>query len=261
MIRLRASSLADFADCQARWAARNLEGQRLPSSGAAWLGTALHRSTGAYDLTRLAHGSASIDETAGVLVDSLRRPDEDVSWGDDSPREAERIGLTLHSRYCAEVAPARDYAGVEVACDSLTVDVGGIVLDLTGTTDRIRRTPSGLGISDIKSGKRAVNADGTAVTKGHGLQVALYELLAERAIGQFMAAPAEIVGLQTSAKPAVGTGLIESHRDVLIGTAERPGLLDAVANAMRTGIFVGNARSQLCSAKYCPAWVACRWRD
>lgn len=262
MIRIRASSIAEFADCPARWRSRHLDGLRLPPSGSAHLGTALHRSTGAFDGARLAGSPVTADDTAGLLVDALQHPEEDVNWADRSPREAERVGLILHSRYCHEVAPARQYVGVEIECESLTVDADGVRLELTGTTDRVRRLPDGgLGVSDLKSSKRAVGADGRAVTRGHGLQLALYELLVERELGQPVRAPGEIVGFQTTGQPTVGTAEMPSHRAVLIGTPERPGLLDALAMALKSGVFIGNARSSLCSPKFCPGYRNCPWRD
>lgn len=262
-VRLRASSLSEFADCAARWKARHLDGLKLPTSGAAHLGTSLHRSTAVFDAARIAGKPVSADEAADALVKTLHHPGEDVAWGEDSPRASEKIGLILHTRYCRDVAPRRTYTGVEVPCESLTVDCDGVRLDLTGTIDRVRRLPDGrIGIGDLKSGKRAVDSDGRVATKGHGLQVALYELLTERALGQPITAPAEIVGLCTvPGAPRVATGKVATHREVLIGTHERPGLLDAVAQALKSGIFVGNSRSMLCSPKFCPAYPTCPWRD
>ena len=45
MTTIRASSWADLFDCPARWYAKNVQGLRLPSSGAAALGTAVHAGT------------------------------------------------------------------------------------------------------------------------------------------------------------------------------------------------------------------------
>ena len=49
LMTIRASALADLFDCQARFYWRNIVGLRMPSSGAAHLGTALHRSTAVFD--------------------------------------------------------------------------------------------------------------------------------------------------------------------------------------------------------------------
>lgn len=260
MIRVRASSLSDYADCPARWYARQILGLSLPSSGAAHLGTSLHRSTGVYDAARVEGRPVSADDAAGVLVEVLRHPEGDVDWAGESVAEAERRGLVLHSRYCAVIAPDRDYRSVELACEPLVVDCEGVTLELTGTADRIRRTPDGPGVSDLKSGARAVSG-GRVTTRGHGMQLAMYELLAERTIGERITAPGEIIGLQTAGDPEVASAEVPSKREALVGTPERPGLLDAIAQSIRSGVFAGNPRSMLCTPKYCPAYQSCRWRE
>ena len=263
-VHIRASSLSELLDCPARWKAKHLDGIRMPYSGPAWLGTALHRSTAAFDQARLDGDPVTADDTAGVLVDALHHPDEDVVWDEITPRQAEPIALTLHTRYCADVAPEHDYVGVEITCDALDVEVPeqNITIRLTGTTDRIRRLPDGrFGIADLKSGKRAVGTDGRAVTKGHGPQLGVYELLAEQAIGQPMQAPAEIIGLQTTGNARVGTGEISNARAALVGVDGTPGMLEHAAMILRHGMFHGNPRSSLCSPKYCPAWGGCPFHE
>ena len=261
---IRASSLAELLDCPARWEAKHLQGLRLPRTGAAWLGTALHASTAAFDRARLEGDPVTADDTAGVLVDALHRPEEEVVWDELTPRQAEPIALRLHTRYCTDVAPARGYVGVEVPCEALDVEVPehGVTLRLTGTTDRIRRLPDGRhGICDLKSGRRAVGSDGRAATKGHGPQLGVYELLAEHALGLPMEAPAEIIGLQTTATARVGTGEVPGARAALVGADGRPGMLEHAALILRHGLFHGNPSSRLCSERYCPAWAGCPFRD
>lgn len=263
-VRIRASSLSELFDCARRWQAKHLDGLRLPASGAAHLGTSLHAGTAAFDAARLAGTAISSDDAAGVLIETLYRPQEDVDWEDESPRSVEAIALTLHSRYCADIAPQREYAGVEVLCESLRVDLpdSRITIELTGTTDRVRRTADGqFAISDVKSGKRAVGADGRAVTSSHGLQIGVYELLTEAAIGKPITAPAEIVGLQTTSKPRVGTAEITGARDRLVGMPGEPGMLEHVGAILATGLFPPNPRSMLCSPKYCPLFARCRAHD
>ena len=92
------------------------------------------------------------------------------------------MALPLHGLYCREIAPREDYVAGEATCENLTLtDIG---LTLMGTVDRVRATPNGLGIADIKTGKTAVVADGTVKTQGHATQLAVYEILAAHAIGR-----------------------------------------------------------------------------
>lgn len=196
IIPIRASSLAELFDCPARWEAKNLLGMRMPSSGAARLGTAIHAGTAAFDQAKLDGSPITPDDAAGELVKTLHDTTEEVDWDEARPQDAERIALALHTRYCAEIAPRQDYIAVELTCERMEIPELGLAL--TGTTDRVRRTPSGeLGIADLKSGARAVGADGAVATAGHGPQMGVYEILAQYAVGQPITAPAQIIGLQT----------------------------------------------------------------
>ena len=263
MVTIRASALSTLFDCPARFEAVHLLGMKTPASGAARLGTAIHASTALFDESRLPGGNPlTADDCAGALVDAIHKPDEDVDWEETRPQDAEKIGLALHSRYCAEIAPHQDYVGVEITCEKLEIPDIGIAL--TGTTDRIRRLPDGsLGIADLKSGGRSVGADGRAVTAGHGPQMGVYELLAETVVGEAITAPAQIIGLNTGKTPAaqrVGTGEILNARAVLVGDDESPGLLEHASRIIHSGTFFGNSKSVLCSARYCPRFNTCKFR-
>jgi hypothetical protein len=250
---VRASAFQELLDCAQRFYWKQIEGLRMPSSGAAHLGTALHKSTAAYDQSRLDGDGATPDDTAAVLVDAIHQPEEDVDWGDENPKRAEQIGLQLHTGYCTQVAPQQDYQAVELECEALDVATEHGTVRLTGTTDRVRRTPQGSGIADLKSGKRAVGTDGKAVTQGHHVQLGVYSLLAEHVMGEPMAAGAEVIGLQTTSKARVGTGEVADVYTPLVGTDDHPGLIEMAAQMLEAGLFPPNPRSPICSPKYCPA--------
>lgn len=261
-IAIRASSLPELFDCPARWEAKHINHLRMPRSAAAQLGTAIHAGTGTYDQSVLSHQGLTIDDAAGVLVDAIYKPEEDVAWDDDlKPALAESIGLSLHRKYCEEIAPTQTYAGVEITCDSLTVSDIGITL--TGTTDRVRIEDGKYGISDIKTGATAVGADGTVKTQKHGLQMAVYELLASAALGVPITEPARIIGMQTGKTPKaqrIGLGDIDSPREILLGDGDRPGMLEYASKIVHGGLFHGNPSSMLCSAKFCPVFKTCRFK-
>jgi hypothetical protein len=261
VITIRASAISDFLDCPARAEAKHLLGKRMPTSGAAQLGTAVHRSTAAFDGARLNGNPISVDEAAGAAVDAIRRPDNDVEWENESPDVAEKIAIAVHSRYCTTIAPSRVYAAVEAYCERLEISDLGIAL--TGSTDRVRRIGEGYGISDLKTGKTAVRADGHVETKGHAYQMGVYELLAEHAAGVPITEPAEIVAMQTgktAVAQRVGTGSSAGAREVLLGEPEQPGILQTIAAMLTSGNFYGNPRSTLCNPKYCPIYQSCRYR-
>jgi len=261
-VAIRASSLAELFDCPARWEAKHLLGMRLPSSGAARLGTAVHAGTAAFDQARLDGSPISANDAAGAVVDAIHDKTEDVDWDETRPADAEKVALALHTRYCTEVAPRQDYVGVEVTCERLEITDLGLVL--TGTTDRVRRTAKGeLGIVDLKTGGRAVGTDGVAATAGHGPQMGVYELLAENVVGERLTAPAQIVGMntgKTAASQRIGFGEIKNPRAALVGTEQSPGLLEHAAKIVHAGAFYGNPKSVLCSAKYCPRHPVCKFK-
>jgi PD-(D/E)XK nuclease superfamily len=259
---IRASSLPELFDCPARWEAKHLRGKRMPMSGKAALGKAIHASTGAFDAATVLGQPITADDAASAAVDSLYHPNEDVDWEDDSIGKAEGVARALHAKYCATVAPTQRYRAVEATCEALTIDDLGITL--TGTVDRVYEDDDGnLGIADLKTGKTAVSADGLVKTQGHGLQLATYELLTEYALGIKISAPARIIGLQTGQTDKaqrIACGDIYSPRDALIGTEDSPGALQYAANFLKTGLFYGNPRSQLCGAKFCPNYQTCQFR-
>ena len=261
IITIRASSLGALFDCPARWAAIHIDGRYLPSNAKATLGKAVHASTAVYDRAPLEGGAVSIDESAAAAIDTIHRPDEEVLWEDSSPLEAEKIALSLHTKYCTNIAPHQQYRAVEVQCEKLEISDIGIAL--TGTTDRIRETDDGLGIVDIKTGKTAVGSDGTVKTGGHAYQMGVYELLAQAASGVPITAPAQIVGLNTAKTDAaqrVGCGSIIGARDVLVGDGEAPGILESAASLIHSGNFWGNPKSMMCHKSYCPNFGSCKYR-
>lgn len=265
VVSIRASALSDFLDCPARAEAKHLRGLSTPTNGKALLGSAIHKSTAVFDQSRIDNAGITADEAAAAAVDTIHHPDEDVEFEDDlSAKDAENIAVALHGRYCSEIAPSQDYQAVEVYCERLEItDIG---LALTGTTDRIRKVQGGdgFGIADLKSGKAAVNAQGHVKTHGHAYQVGVYELLADKASDVPITEPGKIIGLQTG-KTAKGQRVAVSDdivgaRDVLVGEAGQPGVLETVAHMIHSGNFPGNPRSMLCHDRYCPIYNICKFR-
>lgn len=260
-IKIRASSLSELFDCPARWEAKHILGKKLPASGVAQLGTAVHAGAAAFDASRINGTGITVDEAAAAVADAIHHPEHEVVWEEESPAAAEKIGIALHKKYCTEVSPKRDYVAVEVACDKLEISDLGLVL--TGTVDRVRAVEGGYGISDLKTGKTAVLADGTVATTAHRFQMGAYELLAEVGGGLSITEPAEIIGMQTGKTEKaqrIGTGEITGARELLLGDEAKPGVLHHASQLLHAGVFYGNPRSMLCNKKFCPAFETCRYR-
>ncbi|HZR35145.1 MAG TPA: PD-(D/E)XK nuclease family protein [Nevskia sp.] len=260
---IRASAWPDLFDCAYRFYWKQIVGLKKPSSPAAYLGTSIHAGAAAFDQARMIGKPIKPDDAAGVSLDKLNNPEEEVLWDEDlTKRDAQQYAVGLTAKYCGEVAPKREYRAVELLCEALDIATEHGVVRVTGTTDRVRSLPDGReGISDLKSGAHAVGTDGRAVTKGHHLQLGIYQLMAEQATGITMTAPAEVIGLQTSSKGRVGTGEVGDVKTPLLGTPDQPGLIQHAAAMLKSGLFPPNAKSMLCSEKYCPAYSRCIYHD
>jgi hypothetical protein len=262
---VRASSWGSLFDCAHRWEGTHILGLKKASGLRAHLGTSLHASTAAFDTGRLP-GAAPVtpDEAAGVFVETLHKPERDVDYAADdlSVKDAESIGLSLHTRYCAELSPRFRFASVEQHLDPLDIDCGGgIVVRLTGTMDRARvaLTDAGAVIPDIKTGSRAIEK-GEAKIKGHSAQVGTYQLMYERTTG-IATAGGQILALHTSSKPAVAASRVFDAKRVMLGTEHQPGLIEFAADMFRSGLFPPNPQSNLCGEKYCARWSSCHFHE
>lgn len=263
---VRASSWARLFDCPLSWYYTNIQGLRMPQSGAAVLGTAIHAGTAAYDAAVIASAPIEIDAAVDATRAKLRNPDDEVAWDDDlTTAEADDLGIRLTAKYCATFAPSRKYAAVELQCEALDIATEYGVIRVTGTTDRVRIMPDGRkGISDLKSGKRATekSPDGSrrAVTAGHHMQLGIYTLMAEQSSGEMLEAPAEIIGLSTTKDAPIASGEAGDVRTPLIGTDDAPGLIEIAAKMLKTGVMPPNPKSFMCSKKYCAGWNACPYK-
>lgn len=262
-VTIRASSLASLLDCPARWIAIHREGKRVPTSQTAVLGRAVHAGTAHFDGERLAGQTPSVSAAADCAVQTFENPGEEVAVEEDDGKvdQAKGIAASLTQRYCTLYAPQVQYAAVEIGVDSLHLTDLAIVL--SGTADRVRARDEGLGVTDIKTGKTAVDARGQVATKGHAVQLGVYTLLAEAGMRARMTLDAQIVGLQTNVTPEkqrIAAAEVPGVRDVLLGDADQAGVLSVAARLAHGEMTFGNPRSIMCSGKFCPIYNNCFFR-
>lgn len=261
---VRASSWGSLFDCAYRWEGQHLLGIRKPSGLRAQLGTAVHASTAVFDRGRITGEAVSVDDAAGVLVDQLKNPECDVDYSADdiTPREAEAIGLRLHTAYCLDVSPRFEFTSVEKTLQPLDIDCGnGDIVRLTGSMDRARIVQAGGAevIADAKTGARVIE-DGAAVVKGRAPQLGTYQLLREAETGAATAG-GQIIALQTNNAARVAVSHVFDAKRVMVGTEGHTGLLEIGAAMFRTGLFPPNPQSVLCSPKYCARWATCHFHE
>ncbi len=278
-VTVRASSWGGLFDCAYSWEGTHLLGMRRPSSLRASLGTAIHAGTAAFDQARLDRQPIKPDDAAGVFVDALMNPDDDVDYRNDdiTLNDAEIIGLALTVKYCIDVAPHYSYKAVEMKLNPLEIDCGDdLVIRLTGTMDRARVADSfrmnitgtndelvvpngGVIIPDVKTGGRIIE-NGQVALKGKSAQLGVYQMMYEQTAGE-PTVGGQIIGLQTTKKAETAISRIIDGKRVMLGTEKEKGLIEMAAIMFRTGFFPPNAQSPLCSNKYCARWDTCIYHD
>ncbi len=264
IIPIRASSFGRFFDCGYAWEYEHLLGKSRPSSLRAHLGTSIHAGTAAYDQAKLDGAPISASAAADVLTKTLWEPEREVDYKDDrlTLRDAEKIGLALLTKYCHVIAPQMSYESVEMPLQPLEIDCGDdVVIKLTGTMDRARvvKAAGGKVINDIKTGGRLIS-DGVVSTKGRAAQLGTYQLLSEHTDGE-QTVGSQITALQTTSKCEVGVSRVFDAKVIMLGQPGRDGLLDLAARAFKSGLFLPNPQSQLCSNKFCSRHTVCEYRD
>lgn len=261
VLPIRASSFGGLFDCSLRWSKIHLDRQFMPTSPRALIGTGIHAGTAAFDSAKLEGAPMRLDDAAGMTVDAIQQrvANGEVEWmaGEPTRPEVERIALQLTTKYCADISPLYEWEAVELTTKPLDIDCGnGIVVRLTGTLDRARVRRGSHGITDLKSGAKAV-VEGRAETKKHKAQIGTYEVLYEHTTGNKITAPGEIIGLNTTGKFNTGTGEVRGARELLVGDGRNPGLIEVASQMFKSGIFPPNPSSFLCSKKYCPHFSTC----
>lgn len=261
---IRASSFGGFFDCGYRFEWEQLMKKQRVASLRAHLGTSIHAGTAAFDQAVLDGAPISALDAAAAMMDVFLSPREDVDLRDDklSLKEAERIALTLLSKYCNQIAPTMNYESVEMPLNPMRIDCGGgTEILLTGTMDRSRVAIFDFGriIPDVKSGQRLIS-EGVVSIKARKPQLGIYQLLYEHTTG-LPTDGSQIIALQTSSKCEVGVSKVFDARSVVAGTEEDPGLIQMAATAFKAGVFLPNPSSQLCSDKYCGRWSSCKYHE
>lgn len=264
IIAVRASSWGSLFDCAHKWEGEHILGMRKASGLRAHLGTSVHAGTAAFDRAHLDGNDITPDDAAGAFIDTLHAPENPVDYHQDdlTVKEAERIGLTLTTRYCVEIAPNMEYASVERALEPLDIDAGnGQIVRLTGTMDRARVVRSSFGtvINDIKTGARVIS-DGQVSLKGRAPQLGAYQLMSEHTDG-VVTAGAQITALQTSKAANIAVSPVFDAKKVMLGTETQKGLIEFAAEMFRSGLFPPNPLSPLCSPKYCARWNTCNFHE
>lgn len=284
VFRVRASSWARLLDCAYAWEWEQLLGHKGPTSPRALLGSAFHAGTAAFDAAVLAQRPISTSDAADVVIETIANPQDEVNWRADKElkrRDVEAIALNLTTTYCTTWSPQFTFEAVEFPLkEPVSINLEGITLELVGTLDRMRvvrehaevfdvrsgedRSITKRQLIDLKSGRRAVYRDEQGVphasTKGHRPQLGTYELLYEARTGVLLDLPPAILGASTEGQ-GLALSAAPGAKEMMLGTADEPGLFTVGAKMFRHGLFPPNPRSALCSPRYCARWANCKFHE
>jgi hypothetical protein len=281
---VRASSWKTLFSCGLSWYYANIEKIRKPSAGIAQIGTAIHAGTALFDGPRLRGDEISIEEAVEGAIAILYNDDDEVNWDSSAQfKAAESIVARSVNRYCHEIAPNVTYTAVEVRCEDLHINTKHGTIVTTGTIDRVRQRAYAVqndgalqevsrpdeyqtivfheNVRDIKTGLQAVgygdDGERVAAIGAHHLQVGIYTIMTEVELQRAMEAPAEICGISTGKSGDIAVSDIRDVRTALLGTEERPGMIEMAAKMLKEGDFRPAPGTVMCSPVYCAGWDRC----
>lgn len=258
MITVRASSVCDLLDCPKRWEAKHIYHMTVPISASARIGTAIHKATCYFDNARIMDSRPPLDNVLATAADDIWQvKEEPTDWGECPQSEAETIAKEMSRMYCTQIAPMFHFKECEVQLPN--VRINDLDIELQGQVDRITELNA---IGEMKSGKSVVSPDGTVGIGYYWLQVGIYEFMLAAARKVKIGEPSSIIGLQvakTARGRRVGIGKVIGARAAVVGTPEEPGILHHVSAILKSGMFPGNPRSNLCNPKFCPCYKQCHF--
>jgi hypothetical protein len=241
---------------------------RRPSGIRALLGTAVHAGTAAFDQAKLDRKPITAMEAADYLLDALHKPTDEVDYKQDrsiNMKQAEQIGLTLLTKYCHEISPRYEFKAIEMKMQPMDIDCGdGLIIRLKGTMDRARIAYANEGhgalIPDVKTGARLFTEDNEVILKARSAQLGAYQLMYEDNTGEHTVG-SEIIALETTASARVGVSKTFDAKRAMTGTPTQKGLIEYAAGIFKTGDFLPNPQSALCSEKFCSRYSTCLFHD
>jgi hypothetical protein len=236
---LSPSQVRAFTDCPAKWFFKYPLGLPDPPTSSLALGTAVHAAIDANFRHKLEEKQDLEPEgVVGLYRNAWGEQQQLALFRDDEdPKELGDAGAALVRLYMHEAAPKIQPAAVELPVRGV---IGGVrinaILDVIDTEGKIH---------DVKTAKAAPSS----IEPMYRFQVATYRRLAEGASG--------LVQLDT---------LVKTKKPQLIAqpfevTAADDRMIDTVyplaQQAMRSGYYMPNRLSLLCSRRHCAYWRRC----
>jgi hypothetical protein len=236
---LSPSQVRSFTDCAYRWFNKYVLGEPDPPTSALALGTAVHQPIAANFREKI-ESKADL-ETEGVVALFRNAWNEQqqlaVFRDEEDPKEIGAAGEALVRLYMNEVAPTIQPAAVELPVKGILggVRINGIldVIDTAGV------------IHDVKTAK----ATPSSIDPMYRFQVATYRRLAPGASG--------LVQLDTLVKTKTPKRVEQRFEITDADTRATDTIYPLAQQAMRSGYYMPNRLSMLCSRRHCPYWRRC----
>lgn len=229
---LSPSQASMYLGCSARWYFRYMRGLPDPASGGAVRGSAVH-SLVAYALTAKMEGedleSAAFEDAWDHAWDEAAEVAQFDAYDDID--QLKRSGAVLARKYCTEVVPDLEPAGVEVP---FAGEIAGVAV--RGRVDIVERSGR---VIDLKTSSRK----SSKISADHAFQLATYAALLPDASGEtrldMLVSTKDPQLVQIEHTPDAGS----------LQLIER--LYPLVAEGIAGGLFLPNRASTLCSRRYC----------
>jgi putative RecB family exonuclease len=236
---LSPTQVSMYLDCAAKWYFRYVVGLPDPKNANLALGISVHSAIATALKLKMAQiDMAPVDAAEEFSYQWREQLDGDtILRDDDNPQELEAVGRALVSRYVAEAAPAIRPAAVE---EKIEGTIAGVRVQ--GRIDV--REENGT-IRDIKTASRRPND----VAASHRFQIATYVQISPAASGAAC--------VDTLVKTRAVQLVQISHRVDEGEIRQTETMYPLVQEAMRSGLYVPNRGSTLCSRKHCSFWKSC----
>lgn len=238
---LSPSQVAIFTECSAKWAFKYLYRYPDPKNANLALGIATHEAIGLYMQARMSDielEPAEVAEEFSAAWDRQLEGDTTLRETDD-PEDLRSLGRALVSRYVAEVGPTVHPVAVE---EKVEGEINGVRVQ--GRVDIREKDGT---IRDIKTASRKPSGP----TAQHAFQVATYVQ-----ISPAQGVPSAVVDTLVKTR----TPSLHQHRYAIDMSAMRATwvLYPLCQESMRSGLYIPNRGSNLCSRNSCSFWRACQ---
>jgi hypothetical protein len=239
---LSPSQLRTWMDCQARWAFKYLYQLPEPGNSSLAFGRSIHHALGLNFHQKVESGvDLATPEVVRAFCAAWKAEVEQTEFADsEDPMEVGSQGAALVAHYMKETAPAIRPAAVEIHVGDGDARIGGVrVQGVVDVLDEHGR------ILDLKTAKRSPSR----IDHSQMIQLATYAAVTPGARGTV-----RVDTLVRNRSPRVVTfsGRLAERDFVAI---ER--LYPLAQDGMRSGYYMPNRTSMMCSRRNCSYWRVC----